>query len=107
MNNASSALGALLGAARRRAERAFTSGWRFPASVLRKSLETILAFTLFSLLALTGCARHYKITLSNGSVITTQSKPKLDKKTGAYHFKDARGQPAILPGFRIKEIEPL
>jgi hypothetical protein len=64
---------------------------------------------LASLLAtlVMGCASRYKLTLTNGNVITTKSKPKLDKQTGAYQFKNAFGKPDSVPGFRIKEMEPL
>jgi len=54
-----------------------------------------------------GCANNYKITLTNGNAITTKNKPKLDKETGAYRFKNVQGKPDSIPGFRIKEIEPL
>ena len=60
------------------------------------------------LIAITvGCANRYKITLTNGNTITTRSKPKLDKESGAYRFKNAKGERDSIPGFRIKEIEPL
>lgn len=61
---------------------------------------------LVALSLTTGCAR-YKITLTNGNVITTHSKPKYDPQQGVYRYKDAQGNPAFLPQFRIKEIEPL
>ena len=54
-----------------------------------------------------GCSNRYKITLSNGNVMTTTSKPKYDKAAGAYKFKDSQGRPGVLPSFRVREIEPL
>jgi hypothetical protein len=64
---------------------------------------------LFALIlaTVTGCAQQYRITLTNNNVITTRSKPKLDPAQGVYRFKDAQGKPAVLPEFKIKEIEPL
>ena len=59
------------------------------------------------MLAGNGCAQRYKITLTNGNVLTTQSKPRLDKTSGAYKFRDAEGKPDTMPAFRIREIEPL
>lgn len=56
-------------------------------------------------LALTGCARQYVMKLSNGTRITTASKPKL--KHGYYTYKDAAGNEARpIPQGRVLEIEP-
>ena len=57
--------------------------------------------------AVTGCAQRYRITLTNNNVMTTRSKPKLDQAQGVNRYKDAQGRPAVLPEFKIKEIEPL
>lgn len=54
-----------------------------------------------------GCAQRYKITLHNHQEMTTSSRPKFDKVTQTYRFKDSSGRPFVLPGFRVKEIEPL
>ena len=51
-----------------------------------------------------GCASHYRITLNNGTQITTNSKPKL--KNGDYHYKDASGHEAFIPAGRVREIAP-
>ncbi len=66
-----------------------------------------VVLALMLLLAVTGCAQKYRITLTNNNVVTTRSKPKLDAAQGVYRFKDARGKPAVLPEFKVKEIEPL
>jgi hypothetical protein len=68
--------------------------------------NAVLLALVLSLTA-AGCANRYKITLTNGNVITTRNKPKLEKESGAYHFKNAQGKKDSIPGFRIKEIEPL
>ncbi|MCI0747611.1 MAG: YgdI/YgdR family lipoprotein [Verrucomicrobia subdivision 3 bacterium] len=70
----------------------------------RMTLAALLALTLCFT---TGCAQRYKITLSNHHEITTSSRPKLDKATETYRFKDSSGAEVILPAFRIRSIEPL
>jgi hypothetical protein len=54
--------------------------------------------------ALCGCARHYVITLNNGSQIGTRSKPHL--KGGYYVYKDAMGRDAYVGSGRVMEIAP-
>lgn len=61
-----------------------------------------LALTMFC-----GCAQRYKITLQNHQIISTSSRPKFDKATQTYRFKDSSGRPAVVPAFRVREIEPL
>ena len=67
-------------------------------------MKLCLTLALFATLLLTGCARHYTITLSNGNRITTLSKPRL--QNGSYVFKDAKGQPGSLPAGRVQEVSP-
>ena len=55
-------------------------------------------------LLLTGCARHYVVTLNNGSHISTLSKPRLEN--GNYVFKDAQGQPGSVFAGSVREIAP-
>lgn len=56
------------------------------------------------LLVLSGCARDYVLTLSNGARVTARSKPRL--KNGYYIFKDAQGQPSYVSAGRVTVIEP-
>lgn len=56
------------------------------------------------LVALCGCARHYVITMTNGTQIGATGKPHL--KGGYYHFKDARGRESVIAAGRITEIAP-
>lgn len=67
-------------------------------------MKRILPVTLLAALLLAGCARHYTITLSNGSRITTKGKPQL--KSGIYVFKDVKGQPGSVPAGRVQEVSP-
>ncbi len=73
--------------------------------MLNRTLPCLLLLAIALLAG--GCARQYRLTLSNGNTITTKSKPKLNPETGAYIFKDAEGKPASLPRFRVRQIEPL
>lgn len=59
-----------------------------------------------SILMLTGCARHYRITLTNNNVITTTTKPKVNKAGDAFVFKDRNGKLMALPKGSVKQIEP-
>jgi len=67
-------------------------------------MKSTLILTLFGLTLLTGCARHYTVTLSNGSRITGYGKPRLE--SGYYVFKDTKGQPIYIPAGRVREITP-
>ena len=67
-------------------------------------MKNIVVLALLGSLVFTGCARHYNLTLTNGNVITTASKPRLEN--GSYHFKDASGQVVFVPSFRVREIAP-
>ncbi|MFO1478078.1 MAG: YgdI/YgdR family lipoprotein [Verrucomicrobiota bacterium] len=60
---------------------------------------------LAGLLAVTGCARHYIITMSNGSQVVTTSKPKQDGNY--FNYKDAKGNPARISAGMVREIRPL
>jgi hypothetical protein len=59
---------------------------------------------MFAACMLCGCARHYVITLNNGSRIATSSKPRLQR--GYYVFKDALGRESYVGAGRVMEIAP-
>ena len=67
-------------------------------------MKHFLPTVLLGAVLLTGCARHYVITLNNGSRISTMGKPRLE--SGAYVFKDAKGQPATIFAGSVREIAP-
>ena len=53
-----------------------------------------------------GCVSHqYKVTLRNNQVIPARTRPKLDKATATYSFKDYSGQKLTIPAQMIREIE--
>ena len=67
-------------------------------------MKKLALIPLLGVLALSGCVRHYIITLNNGMQLDTRSKPKLDN--GAYYFKDARGDDKHVPAGSVHEITP-
>src|SRR4051812_20825213 len=71
---------------------------------LEAYMKKFLLISLFGIFALTGCVRHYTLTLNNGQQIGARGKPQL--KNGMYEFKDALGQPAAIPFGRVREISP-
>jgi hypothetical protein len=68
-------------------------------------MNKIFPVALASLLILTGCARTYIVTLSNGERIRTTGKPKLVK--GFYYYKDSSGRDAkpVFSG-SVREVAP-
>jgi hypothetical protein len=68
-------------------------------------MNKLLPAALGAILVLTGCARTYTVTLSNGERIVTSNKPHLVK--GFYYFKDSSGRDArpVFSG-SVREIAP-
>ena len=67
-------------------------------------MKTIALLFLVGLLALSGCARNYVMTLSDGRRVTSTSKPRLEK--GNYHYTDSNGRKVYVPAGRVREIAP-
>jgi hypothetical protein len=68
-------------------------------------MKNILLLLLWAVL-LAGCMHGYDITLVNGIKITHVSKPKLNKQTGVYTFKDIKGRTNSISAARVVEIAP-
>ena len=68
-------------------------------------MKKLILPLLIVVLGSSGCARSYMIRMSNGTRITTASKPKL--KGSAYYYKDAKGETHSVPQGRVREIMPL
>lgn len=62
------------------------------------------AALMLVLLILTGCARNYVMTLSNGSHVVTNGKPRL--VNGYYIGKDPGGRPVEVSAGRVREVSP-
>jgi len=54
----------------------------------------------------TGCMNRYEITLSSGNIITTKGKPKYDKTTDTFRYKDLQGKDRYVPSISVKEVAP-
>jgi hypothetical protein len=68
-------------------------------------MKKIFSAALGTLLLLSGCARTYIVTLSNGDRISTSNKPRL--VNGYYYFKDPSGRDAPpVSSMRVREIAP-
>ena len=70
--------------------------------VKMKNVLLLLLGTVF----LTGCMHNYDLTLVGGRKITRVSKPKLNKETGVYTFKDVKGRTNSISAGRVVEIAP-
>lgn len=64
--------------------------------------EIILA--AFCVLFLTGCASEHLIVTNDGTVISTDDEPELNKDTGMMEFEDSEGRLQQLPKESIKTI---
>lgn len=71
---------------------------------MKKTLVMLLALGVSTL---AGCSNRYQITLNNSHTITARGKPKFDKATNTYRFKDAKGKPSYVPALNVRQIEPL
>lgn len=67
-------------------------------------MKPLLPTVLLGAVLLTGCTRHYVITLNSGARVTTVGKPRLEN--GTYVFKDAKGQTASVFAGSVREIAP-
>ena len=74
------------------------------AAIIKSVAMKKLPLLLIALVASSGCASHYVITLSNGMQIDTKGKPKL--KDNSYTFKDALGRESSISAGRVSQIAP-
>lgn len=67
-------------------------------------MKQCLRLGAFAILALTGCARHYAITLTNSDTLIAKTKPRLER--GYYVFKDTAGKEVRINELKVRQIEP-
>jgi hypothetical protein len=61
---------------------------------------------LFAAAVLTGCARRYDITLTNGDRVTNVTRPVLDRQSGVFTYKDVAGNEHQVHAGHVVEIDP-
>jgi len=69
-------------------------------------MKKIALVLLLAAFVCAGCATRYNITLNNGDVITARGKPRYDPARYGFIYKDGTGQPAFIPGGRVREVAP-
>ena len=79
---------------------------------VRPGFKFLIRFFLsFAMLAMLLCAspgcvsKQYKVTLRTGQEIPALTRPKLDKATATYSFKDLSGKKLTISAYHIAEIE--
>lgn len=65
-----------------------------------------IPWLLLGTVLVAGCMHNYDVTLINGNRITHVTKPKLDKATGVYTFKDIKGRTNYISASRVLEVAP-
>ena len=55
-------------------------------------------------LSLTGCSSEYIIATTDGQLISTDGKPKLDTDTDMYRFEDSEGRDQQIQKSSVKQI---
>jgi len=55
-------------------------------------------------LSLAGCSSEYIITTTDGQMLTSDGKPKLDKRTGMLEFEDSEGRVQQIPQSSVKQM---
>ncbi len=68
-------------------------------------MKKVPALLVLALL-LSGCARHYDMTLTNGVRVTNVTRPVLDEENNTYTYKDVAGTEHKVSQVRVLEIKP-
>jgi hypothetical protein len=67
-------------------------------------MKKLVLLSLTCLLWTAGCARHYVLTLNNGTQIDTKGKPK--RQGASYVYKDENGNERRISAGSVSEISP-
>ncbi len=63
-----------------------------------------LMMILVCALALVACSSQYIMSTTDGKMITTDSKPKLDESTGMYRYYDTEGREVMIKKDDVTQI---
>ena len=63
-----------------------------------------LLIAIVCIFSLTACSSEYIISTTDGQLLTTSSKPKLDEKSGMYRFEDSEGRDQQVEKTTVKQI---
>ena len=66
--------------------------------------KPVFLFLFLLVVTLSGCTRHWMITLNNGSQISTNGKPR--RQGASYVFKDISGVERRVSAGSVAEIAP-
>jgi len=70
------------------------------------SLKTAALIAALALtFAVAGCSKPHRITYTDGRTVTIAQKPRFDKKTGFYEYKDVTGEKVMVNKDEIEKIE--
>ncbi|HZV35485.1 MAG TPA: YgdI/YgdR family lipoprotein [Verrucomicrobiae bacterium] len=69
-------------------------------------MKRTLPIVLMAALACAGCATRYDMKLTDGSIISSKGKPRVDPTQHVIYFKDALGRTNSIPEFRVVELAP-
>jgi len=53
-----------------------------------------------------GCAQTYRITLNDGTYVTSRGKPKFDQSKGSFIYTDGNGQKSIISQAAVRSVAP-
>jgi hypothetical protein len=73
-----------------------------PLFVKMKNVLLLLLCAVF----LSGCMHRYDLTMVNGMKVTRISKPKLDRQSGLYSYKNIKGEKRVISASQVVEIAP-
>ena len=53
-----------------------------------------------------GCRSAYKMTLTDGSVMTVRGKPQYDASRGCFIYRDGNGNKQMISAVTVREVKP-
>jgi hypothetical protein len=69
---------------------------------MRSTLKAVIVSAVFAWVS--ACSSEYILSTNDGTMITTDGKPRLDEKTGMYTYKDTEGRKGSIKKEDVKQI---